>query len=260
MNDTFKKLNIVTLVVTLLIASTNILAQDKNAATAGDSTAKEPATKSGDKNKEEKLYGSYLDTIHAKDNALHNSQINQKLLKKLKIAVGNFGTDAENSIFKKLSDDYKDGIKDIYKREFLVADQKLTKNRKDIENLYNSMIDQYTQKAGELLSQCADALVEGELSINSDGTSTPESVGDALSLMQKNKFRLAIAYDQYNMGVQAQRDENIYVALAHLRYAKLQAIAILEDLAGSTENKDKIRDMYKKDFADAENRIAKSGT
>jgi len=259
MNDTFKKLNIVTLVATLLITSTNILAQDKNAA-AGDSTAKEPAQQSSDKKKEEKLYGSYLDTIHAKDNALHNSQINQKLLKKLKIAVGNFGTDAENSNFKKLSDDYKDGIKDIYKREFLVADQKLTKNRKDIENLYNSMIDQYTQKAGDLLSQCADALVEGELSINADGTSTPESVGDALSLMQKNKFRLAIAYDQYNMGVQAQRDENIYVALAHLRYAKLQAIAILEDMAGTEENKNKIRDMYKKDFADAENRIAKSGT
>ncbi|RME90264.1 MAG: hypothetical protein D6767_07115 [Candidatus Hydrogenedentota bacterium] len=206
---------------------------------------------------EQDIPASYLDVFHAKEKAFSLRVSNRKDIYRLKIIVANFGDSETKPKFDKILKDYKEGVKVLYKNKFVQASKLLEENRKNIRELYAIFSRQYHNKAAELLNECADLLVETELSESIEPGSANRSKD---KLIRKIRNRLSVAYAQLNLGSEFENLKNYPEAVAHFRVAKYHGIQILKELAETEEDKRKIEKKYAVDLADAENMVAKKSS
>ena len=204
---------------------------------------------------QERQHGSYMEINHAKKSAMRLIDINKAELARLKVIVANFGTDAQKNRYEELSNNFKEGYKELYKRKYLEAETILLQNRTDIVALLKEMADLYQNQAGDILNRCADQLVERELGIDPTSAGDPNAQTKVNRLIIDNNIRLLIAYDQLNMGDRYMVDEQYSSAIVHFRIAKMHGIQILIYLAETEEDREKIRDEFAKDLEDGNNRI-----
>ncbi len=222
---------------------------------ADSSQAANTSNASGD-NSSEKIYGNYMEIQVAKKSADILIKQNKTRLQQIKVAVRNFGEGDDQSNYDKLAAEYVEALKDYYKRNYLAADMALKENREGIVKLATSMSDKYRGRANEILDRCADALVETELGINPQPDSDPDAIANTYKMVQKNKIKLLIAYDQLNMGDEAIHQEQFAQSIVHYRMAKEHGIQLLINLAQTEDEKESLRGEFEKDTTDAVNRIS----
>lgn len=206
---------------------------------------------------EEKAVGTYLDYYHAKETATRLKDRNRMELYRLKVMVANFGEDDQKSQLEQANKDYKDGIKYYYRKKYLVADKYLSKNKEDIYALYKALSTKYRERTNELLSRCADNLVEIELSESIELSAVEQSRTKTIS---KTRVHLVVAYNQLSMGEVEETSERYPEAISHYRVATYHAINMLIEMAETKEDKDKLREEFKVDLADVENRTAETAS
>jgi len=226
--------------------------------------AKNPAesdktdTKAGDaKSDEQKPVGTYLDIAHAKEDAVMlDGQIRDRIYR-LQVVVANFGEAGDKSALDSIQKEHVHGKKELFKRQYLSSLKILTKVKKDIKDLYQTLANRYQTKANEILSLCAESLVDKEIGMGSQGDTDLEAAGKTSRKLNQNRIKLVIAYDQLNMGDKFKSEDRLYDAVTHYRLAKLHGINILVDLAESQGDKDKVKTQYKVDLSDGENLVSK---
>lgn len=213
---------------------------------------------SSSQGEEEKLYGNYMEIQVAKRSADILVKINKDRLQKLKIATRNFGEGEDQSKYDQLAADYVSALKDYYKRNYLAADSALKQNRKGIDELAISLSQKYEVRANEILTRCADELVETELGVDTQPDVDPELSAKTFKVIQKNKIRLLIAYDQINMAKEAVMKGQYEQSIVHYRMAKEHGIQMLIDLSETEDERESLRQEFEKDTTDAINRVAGS--
>lgn len=197
--------------------------------------------------------GTYLDVYHAKEASVQLKKQNIEDIHRLKIMVKNFGTSEEQESFKKITDGYKEGIKFYYKSKLIESEKRLKENQKNIIELFASLANGYNERASEILSNCADKLVDVELAATLESGQIDTAKNGIIS---KTRIRLVVAYNQLNDGEKYQRAERPDDAISHYRLAAYHGVNILTDLAETQEEKAEIRKKYNKQMIDSENRIA----
>jgi len=208
--------------------------------------------------KEKEVQGSYLKKINSKKSAERYVIVNKKSLYELSVMVGNFGSESEKQKHDELKKNYTEGVKDLYKRKYLESGTRLEKNYTEIKTLYKTIADRYRTKASDLLSECAESIVDMELNIAPSGDSSPDALARQRKAVYENKHRLTIAYEQFNNGDNFERQENFSLAVIHYRGAITHGVNILIDLAETEEAKNQVRDKYKTELYDVENRLSTS--
>ncbi|MES0491082.1 MAG: hypothetical protein ABUK01_13875 [Leptospirales bacterium] len=207
---------------------------------------------------ERAVQGSYLKKINSKKAAEKYSIINKKSLYELAVIVGNYGSESEKKTYAELKQNYTEGVKNLYKRKFLEAGAGLEKNYLEIKVLYKTMAERYRDKASNLLSDCAESIVDMELNIAPSADSAPEALARQRKSVYENKHRLSIAYEQFNNGDGFEREENYSLAIVHYRGAITHGVNILIDLAETEEAKNQVREKYQTELYDVENRLSNS--
>lgn len=198
-----------------------------------------------------------MEIIQAKKTTERLIKVNRRELARLKIYVTNFGGDAQKKTFEELSQNFKEGYKDAYKRRYIEAQDILVKNRKDINTLLQEVAESYQNRAADILNRCADQLVERELAIDPSSTTNPEEQTKVNRLIIDNNINLLIAYDQLNMGDRYVIQERFSDSVVHFRIAKLHGIQILINLATSEDEREKLRKEFAVDLDDGNNRVSK---
>ena len=224
---------------------------------AQDADSGEP-TKKKTEDVDNKRYGSYLAVSHAKHHAEKNQKQNRRLLGDLLVIVANFGTEGQKKQLDDANQEFKQGVKELYRRKYLEADDILSSNKKNIASLYTEMVNMYHAKAVAILTRCTEAVVDMELSINKTGNVSPTEHSGRTKKVHANMRRLAIAYDQFNEGTFYRQEKGYTYATKHFRVSITQGVAILMDLTESETEKKKLRDEFQKELLDVENRIANS--
>jgi len=225
---------------------------------AQDAESGEPAKSKKADDIDNKRYGSYLAVSHAKFNAEKQQKQNRRLLGDLLVIVANFGTEAQKKQLTDANQEFKQGVKELYKRKYLEADDTLTSNKKNIGDLYTEMVNMYHKKTVVILTRCTDGVVDMELSINKTGNVSPTEHSGRTKKVHQNMRRLAIAYDQFNEGTFYRQEKGFTYAIKHFRVSITQGVSILMDLTESETERKKIRDEFQKELLDVENRIANS--
>lgn len=223
---------------------------------AQDGTSEEPvkeSTKSTDDS--EKVYGTYLDVIHAKDGSEKYNKLIMDDIYKLQIVVENYGTAEDKSNLKSILDNHKNGVKLQYKRDYLGAFETFKQVRKDIKNLFDNLVKNYEAKAHEILNKCADRIVDLELGIDQSGSADPNEQGRSSKKVEQGKLKLILAYNQLDMATGFLQADRLSDAIVHFRLAKLYGISILVDLTDPADQ-EKVKSEYKTDLMDADNRVA----
>ena len=213
-------------------------------------------TDGGTEKEEEQVHGSYLKKVNSKKDAEKYAGINKKLLYQLSVIVGNFGSESEKQKYEELKKNYTEGVKDLYKRKYLQSGANLEQNYTEIKVLYQTMAERYQNKASELLSECAESIVDMELNISPSDDSSPEEIARQRKAVYENKHRLTIAYEQFNNGTEFKKYENFSLAIIHYRGAITHGVNILIDMAETEEAKNQVREKYRTELYDVENRLS----
>ena len=230
------------------VFSVNVHAQEES--TESKDNSKDPLAK-------ERRYGSYLAVTHAKADAEQNLKRNRRLIGDLQVIVLNFGSNDQKKKLTDVSLEYKLGVKELYRRRYLEANDTLASNKKNIAALYTEMVTLYHNKVVAILGRCTNELVEMELSINKTGNVSPTVQSGRTKKVHQNLRRLDIAYNQYNEGVFYRNENGYSYAIKHYRVAITQGISILMDVTESQEERKKYVDEFRVELLDVENRVAK---
>ena len=251
------------LLVAMTFFLTTVLSTSRIYSQQGGKTAdtgNQDATKSADKSngsKEEKIYGTYLDISHAREDAIVYEEIIKNHIYKLQVVVANFGDANDKSALDSIIKEHVHGKKELFKRKYLSAANILKKVRKDIREVYNTISSRYQTKANDILGLCAETLVDREIGIGGKGDMNVENAARASKKITQNRIKLIIAYDQLNMGDKFKFEERLGDAVTHYRLAKTHGVNILIDMADSEVDKNNLKNQYKVDLMDGENLVSK---
>jgi hypothetical protein len=226
-------------------------------AIAQDGGSDQTAKKDNPDNNEKK-YDNYLRMIHAKEMAGKLVIINKAELARLRVIVANFGEGSDKDTYTKLANNYKQGMKDLYKKKYLESEEEFLQNRVDINEFLNKLAERYRDKAREILNRCADTLVERELGVNPQNDVNPTEQGKVFKLIMRNKIKLAVGYDNLNIGEDFYEQRRFSNSISHFRLAKLHGIDMLIQLANTEQEKDDVKKEYQVDLADGENKVESS--
>jgi|GEM_PF-1415131 len=193
----------------------------------------------------ERRVTTYLDVHHAVRN-IKNLKEQAKLdVIRLNKITTNFkgkvqGADEE---YKAIKENYKKGIDQYYRREYLDSSFTLKDTRKMSQDLYKKFAEHFQKQVGELLNSCSESMVNYEL----------RNLADQISIdqMRQNQYRLKIAYNQVFYADQMTRDNRYDAALDHLRLAKLYAIQVLKNMEPDESKKAAMDKQYEADIIDA---------
>lgn len=256
MKRVWSKLVAVNFIMTATLFTNQVYSQDSKSADSGkQETAKSDEKPGSDKNG--KVYGTYLDVAHAREDAIAYDEIIRDNIYKLQVVVANFGEANEKTALDAIVKEHIRGKKELFKRQYLSASTIMKKVRKDIRDLLNAITTRYQTKANDILGICAETLVDREIGIGSRGDMNLESAGRASKKLTQNRIKLVIAYDQLNMGDTFKSDERLSDAVTHYRLAKMHGINILLDLADSDNDKANVKNQYKVDIMDGDNLVSK---
>ncbi|MDH5716024.1 MAG: hypothetical protein OEZ22_00115 [Spirochaetia bacterium] len=200
---------------------------------------------------EEKKAGTYLDKIHARRNVLRLKKENFENIKRVKAMVANFGDSSDQSKFDKIQSEYIQGMKYLYERKSIEANNVLKKNEEELIGLMESLSAKYKEKATQILARCASELVEAELGeMDRKADEVSKNMG---RIIDTSKGQLLIAYDQFDLGNNFETDKRFEHALIHFRIAKEHGIHILIRLKLTENEKESVRNEFKVDLSDSNN-------
>lgn len=245
------------LIILLIMIQTNVLfAQD------AENTAEQPAANASAESApasaepsqptdNSRRKSTYLDIYHAKKSA---SELKSRLLveiHRLRVMVYNYGDSDERAAFDQLKDTYKDSVKLVYLGKFVAADKKFKETREKVQDVYTTIAEKYRKKTASMLNQCADQLVDMELTIDVDDEEL--EAFRKRKLAAKTRIRLMVAYGQLSMGEAYERDEQPGKSVTHYRVARLHAVEMLVDLAKTSNDRNALMKQYQPDLLDIDN-------
>ncbi len=211
-----KKLYAVLLVM-CLIAATGVLAQEK----AKDEATKDPRKEYTEAERPEEGYLARFQAIAVSERLIKE---NLDQIYMLKVIASNFKDQGWDKDYQSIYDSYKKGVGFFYKRDVIYARVELEKNKKTIKDLFKKISDHYKQHCVQLLSDCADTILN--LSLDERSRSDPNKG----KVVFQNMMRLRIAYGQLDDG-QGNYDDGLYAnSIYHYRVCKAYGIRIMEDL------------------------------
>jgi len=202
--------------VACLVAGTGLMAQEKAA-----DPAKDPRK---DYTEAERPEEGYLARFQAIDVSERLIKENLDQIYMLKVIASNFKDQGWEKDYQTIYDTYKKGVGHFYKRDVIYARVELEKNKKEIMDLYKKISEYYKQQVVQLLSDCADTI----LNLNLDEASRSDP--NKNKVVFHNMMRLRIAYGQLDDGQNNFIDGLYANSVLHYRVAKSYGIRIMEDL------------------------------
>lgn len=241
------------LVITLICLTANALAsQDavKPKSTGSAGAGKKPETKTdkpaateGDKSGAKEV--TYLDLVHAREKSLKLKDDNMRDIQLLN-ALGNSLPEAiDKGESEKISTEYKDALKLIYKMEYVGAEKTLRTNRENIAAAMGKASEIFRKKTTEMLNQSADRMAD--LDMQAENTGSADSIRMA-GIVQKNQHRLTVGYQQLTQASNAEKHRRYAEALAHYRLARLHSIYLKIELAKDDNEKKQLRAQYRNEI------------
>ena len=255
----------------VMLVSVAVIAQSQPATQtqpAAKQPAQQPATQTQpaqaqqkDKTKEpnpSELYSeadrpedNYLERFHALDVCEKLIAENLERIYTLNVITTNFK--AQNSDweadYKSVYAGYKQAVDLYYRRNIIYSKVRLEENKAAINKFYKKIADAYNKDCLDMLSRCADVILEltlgGENKSGAGDTNVRRSSPETNKLLFVNKMRIRIAYGQMDDAKRAIDDGVPTSAIFHYRLAKSYAIHILEELSPN-DNKGKF-DLHKAD-------------
>jgi hypothetical protein len=218
-------------------------------------------TQPKDKSKEPNPSELYSEADRPEDNYLerfHALEICEKLIAEnleriytLNVITTNFKSQNSEweSDYKSVYAGYKEAVDLYYRRNIIYSRVRLEENKAAINKFYKKISEVYQKDCNDLLSRCADVILEltlgGDSKSSAGDTAVRRSSPETNKLLFTNKMRIRIAYGQMDDAKRAIDDGVPTSAIFHYRIAKGYAIHILEELAPN-DNKGKY-DVHKAD-------------
>ncbi|HRP68613.1 MAG TPA: hypothetical protein PLY93_03700, partial [Turneriella sp.] len=224
MSKQLQKMNLLTLVIPLFFLSVySLVAQGTVKPKSGASNEKKEAPKNeigvAEKSGAKEL--GYLDLVYARERALKLKEMNLRDIQLLN-SIGNALPEAyDKAGATKVGDEYKEGLKQIYRIDYAAAEKTLSTNRESIAKAMEKASEVYRTKTADLLNESADRMADIELQAENTGSA------DAVRLMgvvQDNQHRLSVGYQQLTLAATAEKRRHYNEALIHYRLARLHAI------------------------------------
>ncbi len=248
MHHTVAKLTVLIL-ASIFLNSLN--AQDSVKPKSGAASAKKPAattdaaneTASGDKSGARE--STYLDVVHAREKALKLKDDNMRDIQMLNALGAALPEAFDKGESEKLSNEYKDASKMIYRMEYVNAERILRQNRENISKAMGKASEIFRKKTTDMLNQSADRMADLDMAAGSAGT--PEAIR-MQGLVQKNQHRLSVGYQQLSLASNAEKHRRYGEALSHYRLARLHSIYLMIELAKDDAEKNKLRNEYRSEL------------
>jgi hypothetical protein len=230
-------------VTALCFLSTTAIGQEaKKAAEPGKDPRK-------DYTEAERPEENYLARFTAIDVSQRLMKENLEQIYMLKVISSNYKDQGWDKDYQQIYDEYKRAVGFFYKRDVIYSRVELEKNKKTISELFKKIADFYKKNVEQLLSNCADTILN--LSLDERSASDPNKS----KVVFQNMMRLRIAYGQLD-DAQGNYDDFLFQnSIYHYRIAKSYGIKILESI-DPVNSKGK----FDIDKADNLNRVARPET
>ncbi|HEY1406500.1 MAG TPA: hypothetical protein VF857_07835 [Spirochaetota bacterium] len=227
-------------------------AKQEAAPQANQEAAKEP-NPADNYSEADRPEDNYLERFHALDICEKLVPENLEKIYTLNVITTNFKSQHADweSDYQKVYKQYKEAVDLYYRRNIIYARVRLEENRTAINKLYEKIAKAYRDDCTDLLSKCADRILEltlgGENKSSASDTSVRRSSPEVNKQIFINKMRIRIAWGEIYDGQRAVESGIPHVAIFHYRIAKGYAIRILEDLDNDKEKNKGIYDVSKAD-------------
>jgi len=203
--------------------------------------------------KEEKVEGdkggvkdtTYLDVVHSREKAMKLKEENMHDIQLLNLLATAMPEAVNKSDIDKIATEYKDGLKQIYRMEYVGAEKTLRANRDSIWVAMGKACEAYRKKTGEMLNESADRMAD--LDMQAENSGSADSIRMA-GIVQKNTHRLSVGYQQLTLASLAEKHRRYNEALSHYRLARLHSIYLKIELAKDDAEKNKLRAQYRSEL------------
>lgn len=248
MHKTVAKLT--ALILAFLFIS-GLSAQDSVKPKSGAAAAKKPAatpdatgeSASGDKSGAKE--STYLDVVHAREKSFKLKDDNMRDIQMLNALGAALPEAFDKSESEKLSNEYKEASKMIYRMEYVNAERILRQNRENIGKAMGRASEIFRKKTSQMLNQSADRMADLDMAAGTAGNA--ESIR-MQGLVQKNQHRLSVGYQQLTLASNAEKHRRYAEALSHYRLARLHAIYLMIELAKDDAEKNRLRNEYRSEL------------
>lgn len=233
-----------------VISLSGLSAQDSVKPKSGAASAKKPAAAeatndSGSGDKSGARDSTYLEVVHAREKALKLKDDNMRDIQMLNALGAALPEAFDKAESEKLSNEYKEASKMIYRMDYVNAERILRQNRENIGKAMGKASEIFRKKTTEMLNQSADRMADLDMAAGT--ASTNESIR-MQGLVQKNQHRLAVGYQQLSLASNAEKHRRYAEALSHYRLARLHSIYLMIELAKDDAEKNKLRNEYRNEL------------
>lgn len=188
---------------------------------------------------------TYLDLVHARDKAMRLKEDNMRDIQMLNALGASLPEAIDKGDSEKISGEYKDALKMIYRMEYVGAEKVLRENRDNIAKAMGKASEIFRKKTTDMLNQSADRMADLDMQAESTGSS--DSIRMA-GIVQKNQHRLSVGYQQLTMASTAEKHRRYAEALSHYRLARLHSIYLKIELAKDDAEKNKLRAEFRNEI------------
>lgn len=178
--------------------------------------------------------------------------LTHKDIQRLKILIANFGgqVNGTQQEFEKIRETYKQAEENYYRRQFKKSMDLHTDVNRQVTELYKKFTAHYQEQVAKLLTDCSESMTALDFSRSAE----PGLKQDVTRVIEKNQFRLRIAYNQLALAESQVREENFHNAINHYRLAKVFAINVLKNSQEDPAKAKELDEKYKVDLTDAQGR------
>ncbi|MBV6493751.1 MAG: hypothetical protein LDLANPLL_01774 [Turneriella sp.] len=184
---------------------------------------------------------TYLDLVYAREKAQKLKDMNMRDIQVLQNLANTFPEALDKGTFEKISNEYKEGLKLVYRMDYVAAEKTLRANRENIYSALEKASGVFRTKTGALLNECADRMADIEM--QAENAATAETVR-LMGIVEENQHRLSVGYQQLNSAARAERQRRYPEALSYYRLSRLHAIHLKIALAKDDNEKKALREKY----------------
>ena len=193
-----------------------------------------------------------LERHHAVKRIGYLRNLTLKDIQRLKILIANFGKDVQGTQqdFEKIRETYKQAEENYFRRQFKKSRDLHEDINRQVTEVYKKFTAHYQEQVAKLLTDCSESMTALDFSRSSE----PGVKKDVTRIIEKNQFRLRIAYNQLALAESQVREENFHNAINHYRLAKVFAINVLKHTQEDPAKAKELEEQYKLDLTDAQGR------
>jgi hypothetical protein len=240
-----------TVLILAFLSLSGLSAQDSVKPKSGAASAKKPASTpeaandatGGDKSGARE--STYLEVVHAREKALKLKDDNMRDIQLLNALGAALPEAFDKSESEKLSNEYKEASKMIYRMDYVNAERILRQNRENIGKAMSKASEIFRKKTTEALNQSADRMADLDMAA---GTANNAEAIRMQGLVQKNQHRLSVGYQQLSLASNAEKHRRYAEALSHYRLARLHSIYLMIELAKDDAEKNKLRNEFRNEL------------